>query len=556
MTYLIGLEFDGHTALISDMRVTHDKGGSNTVLKSGAIAEGIVYAAAGNSFAIREFIKGIKDKLYLLRATLGRPLTLQENWQALIDRVAIERFDEQLPFDLIISSRHEGSPKLHILRSTEGVVHPVGDFVTAGSGADHFDPALRAFSKQVPEYLAQATDPILKRILRPYLYCHWLTEHSLGFFEQDIEDVGVGGVFHFVLQSKDGEARQAPVMYVACEEGDAGIECYRHRLHFLDGLLVFEEPSKRGQPAMTQVIVSDTEAPQFVGIDADYQAQWERYIDHFGDATPPAYTGILLRDPARRRGLAFFYSNVGKRVWHPETGFSEGFKGTIKELFADDWSGGAVEVEKVLAPEPTVRPAQGFERLFALVVPCGGARCLFEVYHPESRASFRGDLLDDEKIMLTVRDADEQVLFLTTDVPVPIGRLFCLGFAVWTSGTRTTATGFVDGKIVGVSAASEAFRFVGGVATFEDWTNRSQDQAGSAELGLLRMKDWAAPVPPNVRRHEVQEAQALMEHPDTRLLWFMPGAYGRAVPPGRNMDISGAAVLKTVGGARQEGLIR
>jgi hypothetical protein len=216
MTYHIGLVQENYAAIISDCRVSFGgpgHRGANTALKSGVLFAGCLYAISGSAEGARRFIRYCRDEIH--RRIGDESVTLRSLWDLFLEISAGFRFDRQEHFQLLLSSRCHGGPKLFLLDSHAGAVTDCGDFVTVGRGKSLLDSTISDIHSDQRGTVAQLLD---KKGLYPenfpYLYCMLLMERVQGMELSALEKHGVGGIFHFLIQSPQGEGRQPPAMYV------------------------------------------------------------------------------------------------------------------------------------------------------------------------------------------------------------------------------------------------------------------------------------------------------------------------------------------------------
>lgn len=69
----------------------------------------------------------------------------------------------------------------------------------------------------------------------------------MGFEASQLEDVGVGGLFHFCFQLPDKEGRQQPAVYVLSVPDFKNRRMYNHiyRITFVESFLVYDNPLKK-----------------------------------------------------------------------------------------------------------------------------------------------------------------------------------------------------------------------------------------------------------------------------------------------------------------------
>lgn len=212
MTYILGLRDSGTSLVICDTRVTFDdagKAGMNYSLKSGLFFPGCHYAGAGYTRPMRRFIVRCKKNL------TGRD-SLTGFWSRFVEFASrYDEYDEREPFELLLTSRHTGTPEFHIFRSSSRSVERQGDLVTLGTGRTILDPVVhQLYRAQHADMMDQLRQQELPAYCYGYFYCLALMEYVQGDAYQQLERDGVGGVFHFSYQTATNEHRQDPAVYV------------------------------------------------------------------------------------------------------------------------------------------------------------------------------------------------------------------------------------------------------------------------------------------------------------------------------------------------------
>lgn len=212
MTYLVGLRYESVSAILCDS-VSSDQSSrevlSDTILKSGSIAPGIIYAYCGMIYPAQRFIIAAKDFL------TGRPIS-DDFWQPFLDFANhyVSHNTNKDEFQLLISERSAGKPRFHVFDSNEGFIkEDATPPVTLGTGKPLLDDVVNGIwqSKIHEDYCRQGG---LAPEHFPYAYSLFLMERSQGLEAPQLRDVGVGGYFHFSYQTENNDFRQSPAVYV------------------------------------------------------------------------------------------------------------------------------------------------------------------------------------------------------------------------------------------------------------------------------------------------------------------------------------------------------
>lgn len=209
MTYILGVKSNGVAAIISDTMVTFDKANAGfQALKTGIFFPGCAYGASGDAAGFRRFVIWCKSRLN------GVEEDLSGFWELFLSLVEGYEFHGHGDFQLLLLSRHEGEPNFYILESHSATVSKVGDLVTLGSGKPILDEFVEKFRAEEHELRVQnlIADgwPVW---YWPFYYCQELMAFSQGQNYDDLHRRGVGGVFHYLCQTADGEYVQEAAMY-------------------------------------------------------------------------------------------------------------------------------------------------------------------------------------------------------------------------------------------------------------------------------------------------------------------------------------------------------
>ena len=211
MTYVVAMNINGFSSIVSDTRVTFKENGiewgDNTNLKTGFLFPGCIFGRAGNDPHCRDFIS-------TARLALIGDRSLEGFWNRFEQFVStyefpVARTDQ---FEMLIANRASGQTQLYQLDCKEGLVPNSESVVTIGSGKDLLDPFILGSGIQLMHQLV--TENRLPPAAAPYALCLLLTEFARGLERLVLEKADVGGVFHFRIQSDKGEESQRPALYV------------------------------------------------------------------------------------------------------------------------------------------------------------------------------------------------------------------------------------------------------------------------------------------------------------------------------------------------------
>ena len=248
MTYILGIQKkeNNFSALLCDLMVTFEDHDGNVIdrnnssLKTGLLFEGCIYGVAGNANLAKTYITGFK-------ALTDKSKSIEYNWKLLQDYSKAEFTDQSgEPFKVLLSCRVSGTPQLFLYNSTERNISEIDDEIySIGSGKKILDEIVNLrkdiTDKTILEILSKNKIPIL---YYPYFYCLWLSELTMGFEAPKLDQIGVGGLFHFCFQTTKKEGRQQPSVFVLSLPDFKNKTIYNHfyRITFVDMCLVVDNP--------------------------------------------------------------------------------------------------------------------------------------------------------------------------------------------------------------------------------------------------------------------------------------------------------------------------
>ena len=248
MTYIVAVQLNGFTAMVSDTRVTfkHEgiQWGSNTALKTGRLFLGCIFARAGDDDHSLEFVRAAKSFVSGTRSLEGFWGKFE---QFAASYVFPTVFRDQ--FEMVISSRALGPPRLYKLDCNQGLAPVSANAVTIGAGKPSLDSfVLKCGIPLMHQLLAknQLPSPVA-----PYTLCLLLTEAAQGIERPTLERKGVGGIFHFIYQTANGEGRQKPALYILSlpDFKNKNLYSWMYRVAFSQSALVVETLTPPGQTA-------------------------------------------------------------------------------------------------------------------------------------------------------------------------------------------------------------------------------------------------------------------------------------------------------------------
>ncbi len=324
MTYILGVKSPRFSAIISDTRVSRGdavgpRQGANTVLKTGVLFPGCVFGLAGTAQPGNEFVQRA-------RGELCRVADPEEGWREFDQLVRDYTFlgDESHSFSMLLSLRSSGRPQFFVLDSGKGLmpVDWLGEdcWVSLGSGRPILDPCVR--ERFLPDLNRLATEGFPFSAF-PYVLCLRLTEMSQSLERDELESVGVGGVFHFVYQTPDCEGRQEPALHVICDAHPSTrrVFSWQYRVAFVGECLAVETLTPPEQnaadpsgEARTDLSFSSSLSPKEAGAGAE--ALMESIVREV-EAQPFYYfCGVGFSNPRYRNFFLFDLSDGERYLWN------------------------------------------------------------------------------------------------------------------------------------------------------------------------------------------------------------------------------------------------
>jgi hypothetical protein len=245
MTYIIGFRSQGINSIISDTRVSYwtgagPRGGENVVLKTGLLFPGCLFGRAGSAPDSQRFILSAKYAL------TRKPVNTVQGFWADFMRFA-ESYDypsdNDSAFRILLSTRASGDPQFYVLDSQQGLSRVDESWVSLGTGKKLLDQLVeQGYSGWISQMQNALPDDSFQNELPPYLLCLWMNELSRSFEGRLLEQVGVGGVFHFVFQAQSGDYCQKPALYVIndIDKGKKTILSWQYRLCYVKQWLIVD----------------------------------------------------------------------------------------------------------------------------------------------------------------------------------------------------------------------------------------------------------------------------------------------------------------------------
>ena len=259
MTYVLGFGQPRMNALIADARVSWldaagARYGTDKALKTGQLCTGVIFARVGDVAGSAAFIDGFRQRI------AGVHDTLEGGWRRLEDYAEQFRSEHCAGehFQLLLSHRTSSEVRFAIFDSRNGfsqerIEHDCF-ILSYGSGKAVLDGYITEFVKRIralQKFLITERKIDVAAALRftPYFLCLWLSELALSAESQLLADHDVGGAFHFVCQTPDGEWPQGPAVYLfsAIDETNRRAFIWGTRIAYVQGGLYVERQTPPGQ---------------------------------------------------------------------------------------------------------------------------------------------------------------------------------------------------------------------------------------------------------------------------------------------------------------------
>lgn len=249
MTYVVGLALNGMNSILCDTRGTWStpsgSNGENVLLKTGLLFPGCIFGRVGNFDNSRAFILAAKHSVTPTNTIAGF-------WSDFVNFASDYAYPDgpNNHFQILLSTRHSGEPRFHILDSSEGLSEVRDLPITLGSGKKILDDLVRGdFHDRISLVREAIKGQPFGNELYPYLFCQWLSELSLTFEHSLLERHKVGGPFHFIFQVSASEHTQKPSLYVFydVDKPMRRIYWWQYRLSHIGNWLIIDKMIPPGQ---------------------------------------------------------------------------------------------------------------------------------------------------------------------------------------------------------------------------------------------------------------------------------------------------------------------
>lgn len=312
MTYIVGIRKPEHNflAIISDVMVTKVYGDGrvhkeNTALKTGRLFNGCIYGLAGDATAGIEFLVTFKKSINFNDE-------INNNLGHLQNFVLSDSWDSGRGFKILFGIRNP-KPQFYLLDSISREIRILPNLVyTMGSGKSILDEIVFAAydysNSHIMNELNQRNAPI---VYYPCFLSLWLSELILGFEKKQLEDIGIGGIFHYIYQTESKENSSMPLVLVLSKlENDVLVQ-NSYRTSLLNGYLIVEHLNQQH----TSVFTSEVERQDLVemGLEDNEEILAEAYKR--SHALPIYYfCGFATHDPTYRGFYSVHVSSNDTKV--------------------------------------------------------------------------------------------------------------------------------------------------------------------------------------------------------------------------------------------------
>lgn len=211
MTYVLATVRQGVSAILADSRITSQSPSDShdDMTKVGILFPGCIFGVAGSTAGLNPFLSNFQGSAGIVGYD---PIA---NWEYFKTYAA--GYVTKDEFQVVLSERTSGTPRLHLYDSTLRKLSPCGEFVTLGSGKQFFDLTIGDW---IDTKLGAVEERLISlygnTLLFPNFICLVLIEIVQGedaaFFRS--QEIGIGGVFHYVVQNPACEKFQVPSVYL------------------------------------------------------------------------------------------------------------------------------------------------------------------------------------------------------------------------------------------------------------------------------------------------------------------------------------------------------
>lgn len=218
------------TKIYSDGRIHKE----NTALKTGRLFDGCIYGLSGDATYGIKFLVSFKKSINFKDR-------INNNFNKLCDYISSSQWESGEGFKVLFGIRNP-IPEFYLLDSTTREIKLLEDSIyTMGSGKRLLDEiVLNGYNYSnsfIMNELNQKNTPI---VYYPCFLSLWLSELVLGFEEKQLEEIGVGGILHYIYQTETKENSSMPLVFVLSKLDDDILIQNSYRTSLINGYLIVE----------------------------------------------------------------------------------------------------------------------------------------------------------------------------------------------------------------------------------------------------------------------------------------------------------------------------
>lgn len=336
MTYIVGVNLKKHNIsfIVSDIMATlkYADGSvirQNTALKTGLLFPGCLFGLSGVVEAGQDFLLKAKS-LFIKEDTVG------SNFDRLANFIKFGNYDRDNDFKIIFSVRNP-NPELYYFDSRGRKLLHCGDTVVSiGSGKEDLDSLTYQIHEAIDQHILKLLEEKhIPMVYYPCFYCLGLSERTLGFEGTKLNELGVGGLFHYCYQTSTAEHRPKPLVYVIStyDPYTQRVSNKVYRISFARAFLVLDYITE----GKRSVFVNNVERPDLKGYQIMNDSELLNLIYSESDSQPFYYfCGFATHYPNHRGFYTHHISSGDVKVvdksGHIRKDFVDKITTNIKEI--------------------------------------------------------------------------------------------------------------------------------------------------------------------------------------------------------------------------------
>lgn len=255
MTYIVGIKKpeDNFLTIISDIMVTKifsngKKQTENIALKTGYLFDGCIYGLSGDAIAGHSFLSSLKK-------AINCKDPIKDNFKKLSEFASSSQWETGSGFKILFGIRNP-SPEFYLLNSTSREFKLLDEnLYTMGSGKSILDAiVLQGYKHSNSFIMDKLKENKVPIVYYPNFICLWLSELVLGFEKEQLEKIGVGGIFHYIYQTENKEHSSMPAVVVLSKFENDKLVQNSYRTCLINGYLVVENLNSKDVSIFTSVV--------------------------------------------------------------------------------------------------------------------------------------------------------------------------------------------------------------------------------------------------------------------------------------------------------------